>query len=119
MNKKWTVLFVVIILVVLGGGIYWIFKPEKVDPKIDALAQCLTDKKTVMYGAYWCPHCQNQKKDFGASFDKVTYVECTQDIQKCKDAKIEGYPTWINSEGKRVEGEQSFEDLAKLSGCAL
>ena len=31
-----------------------------------------------MYGAYWCPHCQAQKKVFGESFQYVPYVECTQ-----------------------------------------
>jgi uncharacterized membrane protein len=31
-----------------------------------ALAQHLTAENAAMYGAYWCPHCANQKKLFGA-----------------------------------------------------
>jgi hypothetical protein len=87
------------------------------------LAQCLTDKGVKMYGAYWCPHCQAQKKQFGDAFKKVTYVECAipgdsrGQTQACKDQNIEGYPTWIFQDGSRVSGEQTFETLAEKSGC--
>ena len=86
-------------------------------PAVDAFAKCLASNKATMYGAYWCPHCQNQKKLFGDSFQYVPYVECTQDVAKCTAMNIEGYPTWIFSDGSRAEGEQSFSDLAQKSGC--
>jgi len=64
----------------------------------DALAKCLTDKGVKMYGAYWCPHCQNQKKAFGDSFQYINYIECADgqngQTQICKDNGITGYPTW-------------------------
>ncbi len=31
-------------------------------------ARCLTDRQVKMYGAYWCPHCAEQKEMFGESF---------------------------------------------------
>ena len=40
----------------------------------DALAQCLTAKGVKMYGAYWCSHCQNQKKAFGDVVPASTLV---------------------------------------------
>lgn len=73
-----------------------------------------------MYGAYWCPHCSQQKELFGAAFRSIDYVECDPKganarASLCKTAKITGYPTWeIN--GKLYPGTQSLEDLAKLSG---
>ncbi|MBI2146731.1 hypothetical protein HYU22_05320 [Candidatus Woesearchaeota archaeon] len=45
--------------------------------KYDAFAQCLTENGVKMYGAYWCPHCLNQKEDFGKSWQYVNYIECS------------------------------------------
>lgn len=74
-----------------------------------------------MYGAYWCPHCAQQKELFGeAAFRSIDYVECDPGGTNarpslCKKAKITGYPTW-EIKGKLYPGTQSLEDLAKLSG---
>src|SRR5271154_1875582 len=62
--------------------------------KHDAFARCLKDRGVKMYGAYWCPHCVEQKEKFEASFEYVPYVECgiKGDLhgvaQVCKDADI-------------------------------
>ena len=86
-------------------------------------AQCLTDNGVTMYGAWWCPHCENQKDLFGSAFDNVTYIECSTAArtmnQTCRDAGIEGYPTWEFGDGLRASGEQSLETLAAKSGCEL
>jgi hypothetical protein len=90
----------------------------------DALAVCLTEKNTKMYGAYWCAHCQNQKKMFGDSFAKITYIECSLpggagQTEECAIAGINGYPTWEFADGSRLEGEVSLEVLAQKSNCSL
>lgn len=90
----------------------------------DGFAQCLADKGVKMYGAWWCPHCKDQKALFGSAFKKVDYVECSPNqtktmSQECKDAKIEGYPTWVLGDDSRLSGQQTFETLAEKSGCAL
>lgn len=88
-----------------------------------ALAQHLKQTGAKMYGAYWCPHCHDQKQLFGKqAFSIVDYVECSdpqnprQQKQVCSQAKIEGYPTWeIN--GKLLEArQQSLSELADASG---
>lgn len=61
----------------------------------DAFAKCLTQKGFTMYGAYWCPHCKDQKALFGDSFKYVNYVECTEQTQLCTDKGVQGFPTWI------------------------
>lgn len=86
---------------------------------LDGFAQCLSRKGFVMYGAYWCPHCQNEKAAFGDAFKEVNYVECTKEPNRCLDAKVNGYPTWIGPEGIRLEGEQGIERLSEASGCAI
>ncbi len=90
----------------------------------DSFAQCLTDKGVKMYGAWWCPHCQAQKKLFGTAFKKVTSVECSPNDSRdmssqCKDANIKGYPTWVFADGSRLEGERTFEALSTKSGCPI
>lgn len=85
------------------------------------LAQHLTDVDAKMYGAYWCPHCHDQKQLFGQEAAKeIPYVECAEDGQNaqrqtCLDAGITGFPTWeVN--GEKYEGSQSLQDLAAYSG---
>ncbi|OGY08784.1 MAG: hypothetical protein A2782_02240 [Candidatus Blackburnbacteria bacterium RIFCSPHIGHO2_01_FULL_43_15b] len=118
---KKTIIWTLVILAMVGGavGVWWKVKAAQNGPNLDVFAQCLKDKGATMYGAYWCSHCQNQKKLFGSSFAHVSYVECTQDVKKCEEQKIKGYPTWIFADGSRNEGEISLEDLASKTGCTL
>jgi len=94
--------------------------------RYDTFAKCLTDRHVLMYGAYWCPHCAEQKEKFGASFRYAPYVECgipgnlrgEQDV--CKDAGIKHFPTWqFPPVGERFEGSLSLENLSDRSGCPL
>ncbi len=87
--------------------------------KLDAFAQCLAARGVTMYGADWCAHCQNEKKAFSSSFQFVPYVECPANPQKCLAKGINAYPTWIFSDGKKLEGEQGIKKLSEESGCSL
>lgn len=86
-----------------------------------ALAQHLKQVGAKMYGAWWCPHCQEQKQLFGkTAASQFPYIECDPNGQNpqpdlCQTAGIESYPTWeIN--GKTYSGTQSLEELANASG---
>lgn len=82
-----------------------------------ALAACLSQRKVTMYGAAWCSHCQAQKQMFGTSTSALLYVECPDNPQRCIQAGIESYPTWVLPDGRKLVGEQSLEVLARESGC--
>lgn len=119
-------LYIILGCIVGAVFVYAVVKANSGVPgQYDAFAQCITEKGAKMFGAYWCPHCQNQKKQFGKSFSKVTYIECAQpgnpnaQVKECVDAKISGYPTWEFADGSRVEGEMSLEALAEKTGCQL
>src|ERR1043166_896516 len=61
--------------------------------KYDAFATCLKDKGALFYGAFWCPHCQAQKKLFGSSARLLPYTECSLPNGQgqnatCNEAKI-------------------------------
>lgn len=122
MNTKNTLISVgVLVLVMVAVVIILVLTnvPTKANAAIDTFAKCLASKNVVMYGAYWCPHCQNEKRAFGSSFQYVPNVECTQEIAKCKAMGIDGYPTWIFSDGRRIEGELGLYRLSQESGCPL
>lgn len=84
----------------------------------DSFAQCLSEKGVTMYGTDWCPHCKNQKANFGKSFKLVDYVNCDKQPSECRRAGVEGYPTWI-VDGELYSGTQPLYRLAALSGCSL
>ncbi len=85
------------------------------------LAQHLRSIGAKMYGAYWCPHCHDQKQLFGKqAFALIHYIECDPQGPHpqpalCQAAHITGYPTW-EIQGKFVSGVQTLESLAQMSG---
>ncbi len=90
-------------------------------PQALALAEHLTSTGAVMYSAYWCPHCNEQKQLFGKeAAARLRIVECAPDganSQKalCDSKQIEGFPTWeIN--GRLDSGVKPLTRLAELSG---
>lgn len=90
--------------------------------KYKELAQCLTDKGVKMYGAFWCPHCSNQKATFGSDFENIQYIECSPNGRNstspvCINAGVKSYPTWFIPGQGLVTGEQEPERLAKLANC--
>ena len=94
-----------------------------ISAKQDSFAKCLTAKGVKMYGAYWCPHCQDQKASFGDSWKYVSYVECANDpdgqSMACNNAGISQYPTWDFGNGSRKTGELSLQEISAISGCEM
>lgn len=110
---------VVIVLIVLAVAVGFSFLTTTPGQGLEGFAKCLTSKNVAMYGAYWCTHCQNQKRLFGDAFKFVHYVECTTDTKLCTEKGVAGYPTWIVGDGSKLVGEQSLETLSAATGCAL
>lgn len=115
-----SILFVVVFVIPLA---YWAYA-ETQPGKYDELAQCLTDKGVIFYGAFWCPHCQNQKRMFEGSDKLLPYVECSTpdrrgQTQVCIDEKIQSYPTWVFPDGDRLSKEMTPVELAEKAGCSL
>ncbi len=94
------------------------------------LAQHLKSTGAIMYGAYWCPHCCEQKLLFGpaAVNQDLPYTECdpkgkNPQPETCQQelgaaaqqtGKKAGFPTWkVN--GKYLLGPQELKTLAQAS----
>ncbi len=85
-----------------------------------ALAEHLNSVGAVKYGAYWCPHCYEQKQLFGKeAFSKINYVECAEGGENaqpdsCRNVGVQAFPTWI-IDGKVNAGTIPLETLAELT----
>jgi len=91
--------------------------------KYDDFARCISASGAKMYGAYWCPHCMDQKEMFGDSWHLINYVECSLpanggQTEACIAAGVRSYPTWQFGDGTRKTGALSFEELGEKTGCA-
>jgi len=142
-NKKWLIIGIALIVIIAGLGIIF-FSSNKVGDKNsktnepeggqvsgattenensvykENLAKFLKEKGMILYGAYWCPHCKDQKALFGDAAKYLDYVECDAkgegaNPDECVARGIEGYPTWIY-EGKQYSGPQTLEELAEIVG---
>lgn len=111
-------------LVSIIGFMVYVGGMESGPGKLDGFAQCLKGKGAVFYGAFWCPHCQNQKKLFGSSNQYLQYVECSTpngrgQLPVCTNRGVSTYPTWVFSDMSTSTGETKLAILAEKTGCPL
>jgi hypothetical protein len=123
-GPRWSWLALGVAVAVIAWGIYYFAFYRRSHSPLESFAQCLTTKGAKMYGAWWCPHCADQKEMFAESFHYVNYVECSPPGQRtqtdvCKQAEIKTYPTWQFADGSRVSGTQPLAELSKKTGCPL
>lgn len=92
------------------------------DRYLRGLAERVADSGALFYGASWCPHCQEQKALFGASQDRLPYVECSPGgprgavASACLAADVQSYPTWVFPDGSRLTAVMSVRELADRLG---
>ena len=120
MNKATTL----IVGLILVGGLVWLIKTPGKPGRFDSFATCIKDSGTKFYGAFWCPHCQNQKALFGSSAKLLPYIECSTpdgrgQLPVCNEAGVEGYPTWVYPNGTKESGEISLARLSEVTNCPL
>jgi hypothetical protein len=78
-----------------------------------------------MYGLYWCPHCADQKREFGSSFRYVPYIECASEndphelTPACKAAGVKLFPSWQFGADPPKEGVLTLQELSQKTGCSL
>lgn len=92
--------------------------------RYDSFAKCLAGRQAKMYGLYWCPHCADQKAEFGAAFRYVPYIECaikgSRDMApECTAAGVKLFPSWQFGSEPPKEGVLSLEALSEKTGCRL
>ncbi len=102
MKGKFFAFIAVIALIVIGLG-FLMNHSSNTPSKYEGLAKALTSDGAKFYGAFWCPHCRNEKSWFGDAAKYLPYVECSNPDQSstkiCIDNKIESFPTWKFKDG--------------------
>ena len=124
-NKN--IFILIIVLLILGTISAVLFQSPSIPAgpgKYDTFTQCLKDKGAIFYGAFWCSHCQTQKKMFGLSVKFLPYVECStpdgsNQTKECTDKGITGYPTWVFADSSRLTGKIPLQTLADKTSCPL
>ncbi len=117
---RWTAAAAAAAVVFLISG-YRLSAPTPPDASFAAgLARHLSATGAKFYGAYWCPHCADQKALFGDAAALLPYIECDPrspigQPEVCAAAGVRAYPTW-DIGGRRYEGVLSLQELAALSG---
>jgi len=123
------ILGAVALLIVAAVGIF-AFAPQATQTgnvpsgKYTALATCIKDSGATFFGAFWCPHCKEQKELFGDAVSALPYVECSTpdgqgQLQACKDKDVKSYPTWEFKDGTRMTGTIQLNVLAAKTSCTL
>jgi hypothetical protein len=121
--KKITIIWLAVAVLFIAGMVWLVRTPGK-PGQYDQFATCIKDSGATFFGAFWCPHCRNQKAMFGSSAKLLPYKECSTPDGKgqlpvCNDAGVESYPTWQFPDGTREVGEVPLERLSELTNCPL
>jgi len=115
----WGTLAAALSVTLLLGGYAASAPPTAASSYAEGLAKHLAASGAVFYGAYWCPHCEDQKAAFGSAARYLPYVECDPrgargNPQLCTAKGIKAFPTW-DIAGRRLEGFVPLDELARLS----
>lgn len=113
----------IVVAIGLVAFLWWSFGSLIAGGQYDDLAQCIADSGARFYGAFWCPHCSEQKEMFGTSARHLPYIECSTSDGKsqlpvCSSAGIDSYPTWVFSDGTRGS-VMTLQQLAQKTNCPL
>lgn len=100
---------------------------ELTETELFGFADCVKTSGAKMYGAYWCPHCQDNKDLFGPAWESMVdmvYVECDEggenpQTELCQEVGIEGFPTWIYPGGTAIPGVNDLKTISDFTGCEL
>jgi hypothetical protein len=117
-------IWILVAIAVITGAFLYMKTIPPPNGKYDAFAKCIANTSTTFYGAFWCPHCHDQKNEFGNSAQYLPYVECSLpdgsgQTQTCIDDKVQEYPTWQFPDGSRFTGLLSLETISQKTGCPL
>lgn len=130
MNKYILVLFVAVLVGLVGFFMIanstesqQAEERNKTDPEriaMNEFVQCLAEEDVVVYGSETCPACFRFAQQFGG-YDVIDpiYVECSKDREACAANMQTGFVPEVQIDGNVLEGDNSLERLAQVTGCKL
>tara|TARA_B100001964_G_C13644428_1_gene341987 strand:+ start:63 stop:461 length:399 start_codon:yes stop_codon:yes gene_type:complete len=129
MKKSYLLAIIIVIFIALVFGVnksasHNLPAADNTDSAISSFVGCLEEKQAVFYGAFWCPHCEDQKDLLEIKDDSDIYVECStpdgnSQTSECAEIGIKSYPTWVFEGSRFKSGTLSLSELAAETGCEL
>ncbi len=116
-KKKRVILLAFLLLLMFIIFLILSFSPFE-NNNYDNFASCLTEKNVVFYGSSGNKGTAVQQETFGRSFEKIVFVNCAEDLQRCKDENITKVPSW-EAGNEITVGPKSLDELSQFSGCPI
>jgi len=104
----------VVIIIVIIIAVFMIKNQDQSDVGEESI-KCIASK-TLLYSSKTCGYCKRQKDILGDYYSLFNVIDCFDESQKCADAQIRVYPTWI-IDGKQDSGVKTIQELKELTGC--
>jgi len=82
---------------------------ELIDPNT---INCISNE-SVLYISKTCSHCARQKEILSECIDQFEVVDCTSEIERCREEGITQVPTWV-IHGKRYTGVKTIDQLIEI-----
>lgn len=112
------VIVALVVLVLLGLVLFFSFtfsgNVVSTSENYDSLVKCMKDNNVILYGYGGDNHVAAQKKLFGDSAEKITYVDCYYSPEKCHGIIM--YPSWRIGE-VLLSGAATPGTISHFSGC--
>jgi thiol-disulfide isomerase/thioredoxin len=117
----------IVVALLAAAGIFFFMSQVKnpadvvVSGERALFGQHLKDQGVIFYGAFWCSHCQEQKKRMGKEVWEQIYVECSTpdgrgQLDVCKEAGVDSYPTIVFKDGTKKVGVIDIAELEERTG---
>ena len=98
-------------MIILAIVAFMVYQRMFAGKEASGLGKKLKDGGWVFYGREGCPWCTKQKVELGDLMASITYVDCGENPEECKKAKVEGVPFFSNG-SVSFSGFHKKEDLA-------
>ena len=113
-NKKAVMILVIIAIIAIVTFIYYL-KNGNENGVTEKEIKCIASKSTL-FVSKTCGVCAEQKRILEEYIDDFEIIECTSNIEICRENEITRVPTWrIN--GENHLGLKTIKKLKELTGC--
>ncbi len=93
---------------------------EEEDQGMSQFITCLAENDLVIYGLETCPACGQLADSFGG-YEKIKpiYVECSEEVDRCRDETKTSYVPEIQIQGELYRGSRDLASIGEEAGCQL
>ena len=114
-NKNKSNFIILIITLAVIAIIFLIIYYKNSNSLSEEEVKCIAEK-TELYVLKTCSHCAEQKRILGNYLQYFKIIQCSNEMQKCRENDITNVPTWRMNNTNYV-GIESLKNLKQLANC--